>query len=175
MPNPDPDGELMQTLELVGRRGFAYAWQMLRNHDDALDAVQTALTAVWQHRRRLRSDRDPRGWFYRVLRNKCIDVLRSRRTRRSGTLEVDLPDRFAEDPASDADRREELMRLRQALAEISEEMREIVLLRDFHDLPYAEIATVLDIPAGTVMSRLHRARSALRQRLLAKERPDEQL
>ena len=52
-------------------------------------------------------------------------------------------------------------------------MREIILLRDFHDLPYAEIAQVLDIPPGTVMSRLHRARSALRERLLAKEPPDE--
>jgi RNA polymerase sigma-70 factor (ECF subfamily) len=175
MPNPDPDGELMQTLELVGRRGFAYAWQILRNHDDALDAVQTALTAAWQHRRRLQPGRDPRGWFYRVLRNKCIDLMRSRQTRRSAALGNDLADRFAAEPSHDADRREELTQLRQALAELPDEMREIVLLRDFHDLPYAEIAMVLDIPAGTVMSRLHRARSALRKRLLAKERPDEQL
>ncbi len=163
----------MQTLEAVGRRGFTYAWQMLRNHDDALDAVQTALTAVWQHRRRLQKGRDPRGWFYRVLRNKCVDVMRSRRVRTSVALEVDPPDRTDADPARDADRREQLAHLRQALAELPDEMREIVLLRDFHDLPYAEIATVLDIPPGTVMSRLHRARLALRKRLLAKEQPDE--
>lgn len=173
MPNPKQDAELMQALDAVGRQGFTYAWQILRNRDDALDAVQTALTAVWQHRRRLRAGRDPRGWFYRVLRNKCIDMLRSRRTRRSPTLKGDLPDPFAVDPARDADRREALMQLRRALAELPAEMREIVLLRDFHDLPYAEIATVLDLPIGTVMSRLHRARSALRQRLLAKERPDD--
>ena len=175
MPNPNQDAELMQTLELVGRRGFAYAWQILRNHDDALDAVQTALTAVWQHRRRLRPGRDPRGWFYRVLRNKCVDMLRARRVRRPVMLENEPPDRFGCDPAGDADRREELLNLRRALAELPDEMREIVLLRDFHDLPYAEIATVLEIPTGTVMSRLHRARSALRDRLLAKERPDERL
>jgi len=173
MPKPSPDADLMQALELVGRRGFAYAWQMLRNHDDALDAVQTALTAVWQHRRRLRPGRDPRGWFYRVLRNKCVDLMRSRQTRRSAVLEKDLPDRLATEPSHDADRQEQLTHLRQALAELPDEMREIVLLRDFHDLPYAEIAMVLDIPAGTVMSRLHRARSALRERLLAKEQPDE--
>ncbi|MFQ5804993.1 MAG: RNA polymerase sigma factor [Phycisphaerae bacterium] len=175
MVNPNQDAELMQTLELVGRRGFAYAWQMLRNHDDALDAVQTALTAVWQHRRRLRAGRDPRGWFYRVLRNKCVDVLRSRRVHQPATLASEPPDRSGTDPARAADRREELKHLRQALEKLPEQMREIVLLRDFHDLAYAEIATVLDIPPGTVMSRLHRARSALRQRLLAKEHPDEQV
>lgn len=175
MANRDPDVELMQTLELVGRRGFAYAWQMLRNHDDALDAVQTAMTAVWQHRRRLRPGHDPRGWFYRVLRNKCIDVLRTRRGRRPAPLSADPLDRSQPDPLSDAGRQEELANLRQALTELPDDMREILLLRDFHDLPYAEIASVLDIAAGTVMSRLHRARSTLRERLLAKERPDEQL
>jgi RNA polymerase sigma-70 factor (ECF subfamily) len=165
----------MQTLEQVGRRGFAYAWQMLRNQEDALDAVQTALAAVWQHRGRLRPGRNPRGWFYRVLRNKCIDALRARRLRRPTALEQEPVDRLGIDPGQNAGRREELMRLREALAELSDEMREILLLRDFHDLPYAEIAAVLDVPAGTVMSRLHRARSALRERLLAKEHPDERL
>ena len=55
--------------------------------------------------------------------------------------------------------------MRRALEELPDEMREIVLLRDYHDLSYAEMAEVLRIPVGTVMSRLHRARSALRQRL----------
>ncbi len=163
----------MQTLEAVGRRGFAYAWQKLRNHDDALDAVQATMTAVWQHRRRLQQGRDPRGWFYRVLRNKCVDVMRSRRKRASALLEADPPDPVQNDPVGNVDRREQLAALRRALAELPDEMREIILLRDFHDLPYAEIAQVLDIPPGTVMSRLHRARSALRNRLLAKEQPDE--
>ena len=163
----------MQALDAVGRRGFAYAWQMLRNHDDALDAVQTAMTAVWQHRRRLQKGRDPRGWFYRVLRNKCVDVMRSRRVRTSAVLEADPPDPAQNDPVGNADRREQLADLRRALTGLPDEMREIILLRDFHDLPYAEIAQVLDIPPGTVMSRLHRARSALRERLLAKEPPDE--
>jgi RNA polymerase sigma-70 factor (ECF subfamily) len=175
MPQHQPEAELMQALDAVGRRGFAYAWQMLRNHDDALDAVQAALAAVWQHRRRLHAGRDPRGWFYRVLRNKCVDMLRARRTHRAAALESDPPDHFGADPAAGAGQREELARLRQALAELSDEMREIVLLRDYHDLAYADIAAVLEIPPGTVMSRLHRARSALRERLLAKERPDERL
>lgn len=173
MPDPNQDAELMQTLELVGRRGFAYAWQLLRNHDDALDAVQTAITAVWQTRRRLQRGRDPRGWFYRVLRNKCVDIIRARRVHSPATLATDPPGRFDADPARDLSLQEQLARLRAALAELPEDMREIVLLRDFHDLAYAEIAVVLGVPSGTVMSRLHRARSTLRELVLAKERPDE--
>lgn len=168
MAHPDKDVALMQTLDAAGRRGFVYAWQMLRNREDALDAVQSALVAVWEHRGRLQPARDPRGWFYRVLRNKCVDVLRTRRAQHPAVLERDPPDPLGASPARAAGRREEVERLRCAWAELPDEMREILLLRDFHDLPYAEIATVLGIPTGTVMSRLHRARSALRERMLKK-------
>ncbi|MFH1748345.1 MAG: RNA polymerase sigma factor [Planctomycetota bacterium] len=165
MPEQTADDKLRAMLDTVGRRGFAYAWQLLRNHDDALDAMQTALTAVWAQRRRLQPGRDPRGWFYRVLRNKCIDMLRARRTRNPGHLESEPPARQEHDPVKDVGRHEELDQLRQALSELPEDMREIVLLRDFHDLPYAHIAEVLGIPLGTVMSRLHRARTTLADRV----------
>ncbi|HUU97240.1 MAG TPA: RNA polymerase sigma factor [Phycisphaerae bacterium] len=169
MQNGEADVEVLRLLDSVGRRGFAFAWQMLRNHDDALDAVQASMMAAWRNRKRLRPGPELRGWFYRVLRNRCIDVMRSRRVQRAAPLEVDPPDRGASDPAHDAARREELDRLRRVLRQMPDEMREIVLLRDFHDLSYAEIAGVLDIPTGTVMSRLHRARSTLREQMLAKE------
>ncbi|MGD8450192.1 MAG: RNA polymerase sigma factor [Phycisphaerae bacterium] len=159
------DEELVAVLDAVGRRGFAYAWQMLRNHDDALDAVQSALAAVWAGRRRLQAGRDPRGWFYRTLRNKCVDVLRRRRARAAAPLDYDPPARDVADPPAHAETREALVDLRQALDELPEEMREILLLRDYHDLSYAEVAEVFRIPMGTVMSRLHRARLALRDRL----------
>jgi len=175
MVEPDRAAELLRTLEGVGRRGYAYAWQLLRDEQDALDAVQTALAAVWQHRRRLWPGRDPRGWFYRVLRNKCLDVLRRRCRSRAGGPVPDAADPTQPDPLGALDRQEQLAGLRRALAELPAELREVLLLRDFHDLPYREIAAVLGIPAGTVMSRLHRARLTLRERLLAKERPDERL
>ena len=163
------DAELMQTLGTAGRRGFAYAWQMLQHREDALDAVQAALTAVWQHRRRLDRRRDARGWFYRVLRNKCVDTIRRRGTRQIGRLDSDPPEREPHDPVRCADRDEQARHVRVALDELPSEMRDIILLRDFHDLSYAEIADVLGVPAGTVMSRLHRARATLRERLLARE------
>jgi len=177
-----PEGPLMQALESVGKRGFAYAWQMLRNREDALDAVQSALASVWQHRRRLDPARDVRGWFYRVLRNKCVDQLRRRRSQPTVSLEPPAlgderqgvrPARNGQpeghDPAEAVDRSEALARLRQALDGLPAEAREILLLRDYHDLSYAEIARTLEVPIGTVMSRLHRARCALRERMQARE------
>ena len=165
MPDETANDELMAMLDTVGKRGFTYAWQMLRNRDDALDAVQLALLAVWRTRRRLQTGRDPRGWFYRILRNKCIDVLRSRNSHNPDALMSDPPTPNPRDPAAEATRQEDMNRLRQALDGLSDEMREILLLRDYHDLSYADVSGVLGIPVGTVMSRLHRARSALCQRL----------
>jgi RNA polymerase sigma-70 factor (ECF subfamily) len=169
MLNGEAEAEVLQLLDTVGRRAFVFAWQKLGNHDDALDAVQATMAAAWRSRKKLRPGRELRGWFYRVLRNRCIDVLRSRRTQRVMPLEADPPEGKMSDPAGDVSRREQLQRLRRELEQMPDDMREIILLRDFHDLSYAEIADVLSIPAGTVMSRLHRARSALRERVLAQE------
>ena len=163
------DVKTMRLFDTVGRSGFTYAWQMLRNHDDALDAVQSSMSAVWDTRERLEPGRDPRAWFFRVLRNKCIDLLRSRRGRTPAPLQSEPADRGSNDPADAASRREQVDRLRAELDRLPDEMREIILLRDYHDLPYAEIAEVLAIPQGTVMSRLHRARSALRERMSASD------
>lgn len=163
---PDADEGLCEMFETVGRRGFAYAWQILHNRDDALDAVQAAMAATWAARRLLRADRDPRGWFYRTLRNKCLDLLRRRRTQQTAERDGRLA---APDPVARAapglEGEEDLVRLRRALDALPADAREIILLRDYHDLSYADIADVLKIPAGTVMSRLHRARAALRAQL----------
>ena len=155
------ESKLVQALDAIGRRGFAFAFQMLGNRDDALDAVQG--------RERIDPNRDLKPWFYRVLRNRCIDMMRSGRLRRSATLEREPSDAASSDPSQDASRAEELARLRRELDRLPEEMQEIIMLRDYNDLSYAEIAEVLEVPKGTVMSRLHRARSALRERMLASE------
>ncbi|MBU0640740.1 MAG: sigma-70 family RNA polymerase sigma factor [Planctomycetes bacterium] len=167
MTRGQPDAQALALIESVGRRAFAYAWQMLHNHEDALDAVQAAMVAVWRSRRRLNPERDVRAWFFCVLRNRCIDQLRTRRARGPGAAAVEPAADAADDPAQRATRSEDQARLRLELECLPEQMREIILLRDYHDLSYAEIARVLEIPSGTVMSRLHRARATLRERMLA--------
>lgn len=163
------ESDLLTALDHVGKRGFAYAWQLLRHHEDALDAVQAALASVWQHRGRIDPERGVRGWFFRILRNKCLDVLRRRKQRTMASLEFEPAGPGSFDPAVQATESEALVHLRATLESLPSDQREILLLRDYHDLTYAEIAETLNIPTGTVMSRLHRARLALREKMLAPE------
>jgi RNA polymerase sigma-70 factor (ECF subfamily) len=154
-------------LAELGRCGFALAVQLLRNREDAADAVQDALHAALRKRHRFDPRRGHlRAWFLKIVRNRCLDVLRKRSRRRDQDVvlqEVAAPGPPRPDVA--AERQELLDMVRRELMQMPPPQREILLLRDYHDLSYAEIAQVLSIPVGTVMSRLHRARSELRRRL----------
>ncbi|MCZ6682394.1 MAG: RNA polymerase sigma factor [Planctomycetota bacterium] len=158
--------DLDALAERFQRKGFALAMHLLGNADDAADAVQEGLSVLWSRRKNLRPGQDPAAWFFRVLRNHCIDQLRKRRLRGGGSAEVeDLPAAPADRPDVGAERREFNVRLFHELERLDLPHREILLLRDFQDLSYSQIAAVLGISQGTVMSRLHRARMLLRERL----------
>jgi len=157
-------------FESLAAKGFALAVQMVGNRDDAAEIVQEGLLTLWKNRWRLDRNRQPRAWFYRVLRNLCVDRLRRRgRATAPGPQADRLSDAGAGDPSRIAEANERRARLRRELESLPAELREILCLRDFHNLPYAEIAAVLGIPAGTVMSRLHHARLELRLRMSGTE------
>lgn len=143
---------------------------MLGNRDEAADAVQDALRSAIERGGSYKPERGPfRAWFLTIVRNRCIDLLRSRAARREVALE-DSEAAWADAPAAQepdvALARSELKdRFRAAIGRLSAEHREIVILRDYLDLTYAEIAEVVGVPQGTVMSRLHRARLALMEQL----------
>ena len=116
---------------------------------------------------RFRPGSPVRPWLFSIVRNRCRDLLRRRRVRRAEPIEGDdehwrpeLVDQ-SQDPERDARRAELQRRVFAALATLASDHREILVLRDYHDLSYAEIAEVLGVPQGTVMSRLHRARKQL--------------
>lgn len=156
----------------LGGGAHALAIQIMGNADDAADAVQDALTTVLERPSAYQPAKGPlRPWFLRVVRNRCIDLLRRRKPTGKPVEELADPAVGPERAAEIAD----VSRLLQlALAEISPRQRQIVVLRDYLDLPYAEIATVLNVAPGTVMSRLHRARLALaRAYREIEERPSE--
>jgi len=160
------DSDLMK-LELarVANGAHALAIQILGNPDDAADAVHDSFATALQRPAAYDALRGPfRPWFLRVVRNRCLDLLRSRRP--ADPLDESLPSAMAgpEQALQDDERDHEI---HQALTRLNLEQRQIVMVRDYMDLTYAEIASVLEIAPGTVMSRLHRARLALKRELTA--------
>ena len=152
---------------------FFLALQLMGNRDDAMDVAQEALLRFFRTLHRFDCRRPVRPWLFQIVRNRVVDLYRRRRVRRHDSLDatdhegrafIELVDITA-DPERDAARSELRVRILQALAELSHIQREILVLRDYQDLSYAEIAETLCIPIGTVMSRLHGARKKLRQKL----------
>lgn len=162
------DDAAREELAVAHRRAaYLLALQLLGNREDALDATQDALLRFFSTLDRFRPEQPVRPWLYSIVRNRCRDLMRRGRVRRAEPLDAE-PERWrpelidnSADPELDAERAELRREVFAALGCLSREHREILVLRDYQDLSYEEIAKVLRVPRGTVMSRLHRARKAL--------------
>ena len=167
----DAFGILMRRHE---DRVFAIACRLMGSRQEAVDATQEVFLQLLRKLDRYESRSAFTTWLYRVASNVCYDLLRQRR--RQPVLTVEPPpgieDPSAEHPFSAAELRPDLER---ALAQLSEEFRTVVVLHDVEQLRYTDIAEILEIPVGTVKSRLSRARhelaSSLRNLLPEEERP----
>lgn len=158
------------------RSVFVLALQLTGSHDDALDVSQDALLRFFSKLNRFDSTRPVRPWLFTIARNRARDIWRRRKILRARSLISDNEDGFSydivdpsADPHQDLETTELRHRLWRALGVLSESKREILVLRDYHDLSYVEMADVLGIPTGTVMSRLHGARKALRDAYLEQQ------
>ncbi|MEZ4648158.1 MAG: sigma-70 family RNA polymerase sigma factor [Candidatus Eisenbacteria bacterium] len=148
------------------RRAAAFALGWVGNRDDALDLSQEAFARAYRALGRFDADRPFYPWFHRILRNLCINHIGRSRYKREIPLEDAIPVRSGiSSPQEDAERSELRKLVWEGIARVSEQDREILILREFQDLSYTEIADVLEIPKGTVMSRLHNARRRLRDRI----------
>lgn len=155
--------DMRQDLAQLGGGAHALAIQILGNTDDAADAVHDAFETALTRPDAYDSQKGPlKPWFLRVVRNRCIDMVRRRRASDVAVDELVDPAVTPEE-ALRIDQRTQT--IRHALASVPSDKREIIVLRDYLDLSYAEIADVLSIAPGTVMSRLHRARLALKEAL----------
>ena len=156
-----------EAFSLLVRRyqaeAIGHAIAILRHREDALDAVQEAFLRAFRAIDRLRDGRAFYPWFYTILRNHCFTRLAQRRRRRHVALEAEQMILAADDDTAAA---EELEMLERALAELSAEDRELIVLKHLDGLRYGPIAERLGIPPGTVMSRLYHARRRLRDELL---------
>ncbi len=150
---------MRQELAQLGGGAQALALQILGNAEDAADAVHDSIAKALGRPSAYDPTRGPlKPWFLRLVRNRCIDLLRRRRPQSDSVDELVEPSPGPEETVAEGQRDRLLKR---ALSSLTSEQRQIVILRDYMDLSYADIADVLEVAPGTVMSRLHRARLAL--------------
>ncbi len=149
---------------------------LTRDEHDARDVVQEAFLRAMRYIGSFRGD-NARGWLLQIVRHTCFTWLRENRP--ADLLSIDDEDaRFPELPAPASDephavalRHADRARIDRAIAALPIPFREMLVLREFEELSYADLARIADIPIGTVMSRLARARAALRDALGPEARP----
>ena len=147
---------------------YRLALKMGLSPADAEEAAQEAFVAAWKGLPGFRGDSQFSTWLYRLTGNAAVDLLR-REKRHSGAADIDeRTDIAAEgaDPAEAAEAKSEREAVAQAMAELTPEYREILLLRYMQELDYGEIAAALSVPTGTVKSRINRAKAQLKEILL---------
>jgi RNA polymerase sigma-70 factor, ECF subfamily len=162
------DEEAFASLAVAaGDRLHAVAHRILRDIDLAEDATQQALLAIWRDLPQLRDPARFDAWSYRVLVNACYAQARSER-RWSPLLHVLDTDHGAGDPQLSVADRDQLER---GFRRLPPEQRAVLVLQHYLDLTLPQIAELLGVPIGTVRSRLHYARRAMRAALEADARP----
>ena len=163
-------GELVQLYE---KKVYALTLRMCKNPDDAAEAAQEAFLAAWQGLKFFRGESSFSTWLYRLASNASVDLLR-REQRHRGAAGPSLNDEEtyadvpsdAPDPQTLAERSELRQQIEAGLRAMTPEHREVLILREMHQLSYDEIARVLSLDTGTVKSRISRARKQLRNFLL---------
>jgi len=169
------EGDREAYSELVRRyqdRVYTMCLRWMKDPNIAEEVAQDVFLALFRALDRFRGDAQLSTWIYRVVINHCKNRRLYRQRRHAtkhepleGERQDDMPDRQipSEGPGTDAliHRTEAQELVHEALARLDEEQREIILLRDVQDLSYDQIGEILDLPRGTVKSRLHRARAQL--------------
>ncbi len=163
-------GEIVRRWE---RRIFALAFGMLGSAEDARDATQETFMAAFRNLRNFRGEAKVSSWLHRIAVNQCITRQRRARVRAETGIE-DVQETAGErflatpataSPASATERRERTEAVRLAVSALPPELREVILMKEFEDLTFQQIADALSIPLSTVKSRLYTALRQLRMRL----------
>ncbi len=162
-------GELVRRWE---RRIFALTYGMLGREEDARDATQETFLAAFRNLRGFRGEAKVSSWLHRIAVNQCISRQRRTKVRSESALD-DQPEKQASSfvtplsnsPARLAEGRQETLAVRRAINSLPIELRQIVVMKEFEELTFREIADALDLPLSTVKSRLYTALKQLQMRL----------
>lgn len=163
-------GDMAAFEELVARHRdkiYARAFSMMRNEEEAVDLCQEAWVKSWQRLVQFQGESSFGTWMTRIVINLCLDQLRKRKRQRtesieemseeSGGVERQMPT-VTVNPTEGLERIELRKRIDQALGQLSHEHRTVLVLHEFEDMEYKEIAKTMGCSIGTVMSRLFYAR-----------------
>lgn len=160
-------------------RLYHSVYRLVENAEDAQDVVQEAFLNAYQSLEGFKGDSQFFTWLYRIAVNTAISHKRKHRamarmeTQKNGEPALEPPDLSAASrPEHALEQAEQQMRVRQALARLSPEHRAVLIMKDMEGQKYEEMAEILQVPIGTIRSRLHRARLELRE-LLEKSEQEE--
>jgi RNA polymerase sigma-70 factor (ECF subfamily) len=161
-----------QLAEQHERAVYLTCLRMMGNREDALDCAQEAMLNAYRAFGRMEEEEGCKAWFVRIAHNVCIDQLRKRRNiisldslRDEG---YDPADEKSLSPYARLEEKERMKMLKEAVAELSDDQRSMIVLRDFQNMSYEEIGEMLNVPLGTVKSRIKRAREKMKKILLQK-------
>jgi RNA polymerase sigma-70 factor (ECF subfamily) len=164
-------------VERYQRKVYAVALGMLKDKEEAMDVSQEAFVKVYKYLDHFKGDASFYTWLYRITVNICIDIIRKRAGAGGEAVEFDetlpmdvseanigaLGSRLGTNPQKSALRRELAEKIQEALASVPEKHRAILLLREVEGMSYEDLSRTLDIPKGTVMSRLFHARAKVQK------------
>ena len=162
-----------ELVRLYEKKVFALTTRMCKNPEDAAEAAQEAFLAAWQGLPNFRGDAAFSTWLYRLASNACIDLLRREGRHQSAAgpsfndeeTGLEVTD-TAPTPAETLERKELRQQIELGLQSLSTEHRQVLILREIHQLSYDEISRILKLDTGTVKSRISRGRRQLRNFLL---------
>ena len=160
-------GELVRRWE---RRIFALTYGILGREEDARDATQETFLAAFRNLRGFRGEAKVSSWLHRIAVNQCISRQRRAKVRSESALEEEneagsFAAPVSESPLRVVEGRQETLAVRRAINSLPLELRQIVVMKEFEELTFREIADVLDLPLSTVKSRLYTALKQLQMRL----------
>ncbi|MFN0140507.1 MAG: RNA polymerase sigma factor [Pyrinomonadaceae bacterium] len=162
-------GEIVRRWE---RKIFALCFGMLGREDDARDAAQEAFIAAYRNLANFRGEAKVSSWLHRIAVNQCLTTKRRQKTRSEDFIDDESREeerifvaatRYS--PANEAEQAERLKVVRQAVGALPNDLRQVVVMKEFEEMTFQEISETLELPLSTVKSRLYTALKQLRMRL----------
>lgn len=166
---PEAFGEIVKRWE---RKIFALCFGMLHREEDARDAAQETFIAAYRNLSNFRGEAKVSSWLHRIAVNQCLTKQRRSKVRAESYLEDEsvgdelnfaAPGHLS--PAKTTEQNERLKLVRQAVSSLPEDLREVIVMKEFQDMTFQEISDSLEIPLSTVKSRVYTALKQLRLKL----------